>query len=105
MDVKKNIQNMLVACNAVNEGEKILIVADNQPRPAHLGQTLLDSMLEMGLDTTLAVIPPRQVDGAEPTAAVAAAMKYSSGKLIHYKYLPILHYIIDITFKKRICSQ
>jgi leucyl aminopeptidase (aminopeptidase T) len=75
MEVKKNIQNMLVACNAVNQGEKILIVADNLPRPAHLGQTLLDAMLEMGLDTTLAVIPPRKVDGAEPTAAVAAAMK------------------------------
>lgn len=75
MDVKKNIQNMLVACHAVNEGEKILIVADNLPRPAHLGQTLLDAMLEMGLDTTLAIIPPRKVDGAEPTAAVAAAMK------------------------------
>ncbi|MEW6185579.1 MAG: aminopeptidase [Thermodesulfobacteriota bacterium] len=75
MEVKKNIQNMLVACNAVNPGEKILIVADNLPRPAHLGQTLLDAMLEMGLDTTLAVIPPRKVDGAEPTAAVAAAMK------------------------------
>lgn len=75
MDVKKNIQNMLIACHAVNEGEKILIVADNLPRPAHLGQTLLDAMLEMGLDTTLAVIPPRKIDGAEPTAAVAAAMK------------------------------
>ena len=75
MDVKKNIQNMLVACHAVNEGEKILIVADNLPRPAHLGQTLLDAMLEMGLDTTLAVIPPRKIDGGEPTAAVAAAMK------------------------------
>jgi leucyl aminopeptidase (aminopeptidase T) len=75
MDVKKNIQNMLVACHAVNEGEKILIVADNLPRPAHLGQTLLDAMFEMGLDTTLAVIPPRKIDGAEPTAAVAAAMK------------------------------
>ena len=75
MDVKNNIQNMLVACNAVNEGEKMLIVADNTPRTAHLGQTLLDAMLEMGFDTTLAIIPPRKVDGAEPTAAVAAAMK------------------------------
>jgi leucyl aminopeptidase (aminopeptidase T) len=75
MDVKKNIQNMLVACNAVNEGEKFLIVADNLPRPAHLGQTLLDSLLELGHETTLAIIPPRKVDGAEPTAAVASAMK------------------------------
>jgi leucyl aminopeptidase (aminopeptidase T) len=75
MDVKKNIQNMLIACNAVNKGEKFLIVADNLPRPAHLGQTLLDSLLEMGFEATLAVIHPRKVDGAEPTAAVAAAMK------------------------------
>jgi leucyl aminopeptidase (aminopeptidase T) len=75
MDAKKNIQNMLTACHAVNEGEKILIVADSLPRPAHLGQTLLEAMLDMGLDTTLAIIPPRKVDGAEPTAAVAAAMK------------------------------
>lgn len=75
MDVKKNIQNMLIACNAVNEGEKFLIVADNTPRPAHLGLTLLESLLEMGHETTLAIFPPRRVDGAEPPAAVAAAMK------------------------------
>lgn len=71
----EKIQSMLVACNATNTGEKVLIVADNNPRPAHMGQTLLDAMLDMGLDATLAVIPPRKVDGAEPTAAVAAAMK------------------------------
>jgi len=75
MDVKKNIQNMLIACNAINEGEKYLIVADSTPRPAHLGQTLLDALLDMGHDTTLAVFPPRKVDGAEPPAPVAAAMK------------------------------
>ena len=41
--------------HAVNEGEKTLIVAETA-RPAHLGQTLLDAMLEMGFDATLAVI-------------------------------------------------
>lgn len=75
MDVKKNIQNMMIACNATKPGEKVLIVADSKPRPAHLGQTLLDAMLDMGLDATLALIPPRKVDGAEPSDAVAAAMK------------------------------
>jgi leucyl aminopeptidase (aminopeptidase T) len=75
MDVKKNIQNALVACNAVKEGEKFLIVADSSPRPAHLGQTLLEALLDMGHETTLAIFPPRKVDGAEPPAAVAAAMK------------------------------
>ena len=75
VDVKENIKTMLVACNATNPGEKTLIVCDSTPRPAHLGQTLLEAMLEMGLDATLAIFPPREVDGAEPPAAVAAAMK------------------------------
>lgn len=44
MDVKENIKTMLVACNATKPGEKVLIVCDSTPRPAHLGQTLLDAM-------------------------------------------------------------
>jgi leucyl aminopeptidase (aminopeptidase T) len=75
MDVKENIKTMLVACNATKPGEKVLIVCDSKSRPAHLGQTLLETLLEMGLDATLALFPPRKVDGAEPPAAVAAAMK------------------------------
>jgi hypothetical protein len=76
MDVKKNIQNMLVACNAVNKGEKFLIVANNSLRPTHLGLTLLGSLLEMGFEATLAVILPRKVAGAEPTAAVGLPLHY-----------------------------
>jgi len=75
MDLRKKIQHMLVTCNATHNGEKALIVADNKPRTAHMGQMILDALLDMGIETTLSVIPPRKVDGAEPTSAVSAAMK------------------------------
>ena len=75
MDLSKNLRSILEGCEAVKPGEKILIVADNEIPTARLGQKLLDVILSMGNDATLAIIPSREIDGAEPSAAVAAAMK------------------------------
>lgn len=75
MDLATNLRTMLVACEAVKPGEKILIVADSEAHTAQLGQKILDVILSMGNEATLTIIQSREIDGAEPPAAVAAAMK------------------------------
>lgn len=64
---------ILENCASVKEGESVLIVTDFET--VSCAQLLAGVAYGMGVEVEMCVMIPREVDGQEPTASVAAAMK------------------------------
>jgi leucyl aminopeptidase (aminopeptidase T) len=59
-------------CLAIKAGEDVLVITD--PPLLALGQALREATRAVGADAVLAVMDEREMDGAEPPPAVAAAL-------------------------------
>lgn len=74
-DITSGIQSILKACEVVQAGNTVLIIADNDGRSMWLGQKTMDIVDSLGAKTSMIVINPPEMRGAEPPATAAAAMK------------------------------
>ncbi|SHE50936.1 aminopeptidase [Desulforamulus putei] len=63
----------LEVCLGVKKGEKVLVVADEGTRT--VGRSLWEQAISLGAEAMLLEMLPRSVNGEEPPAAVAEAMK------------------------------
>src|SRR5215203_5624614 len=75
-DLHRAVETVVAACLGVNAGEDVVVVVDRTTRA--LGEALRDAAAELGAESVLTVMEPREVDGEEPPAAVAAALAASS---------------------------
>ncbi len=73
MELREIAKRMMVACLNVRAGEQVLIVTDD--KKLAIGTALYHAAQDLGAEALLMTMPPRQVCGEEPPAAVAAAMK------------------------------
>jgi len=60
-------------CLAVKPGEKALVVTDTDK--INIARAFLSALHALGADATLSLMTPRQYNGEEPPASIAAAMK------------------------------
>ena len=59
-------------CLAIAPGEQVVVIADSGTRA--IGDALRDAAADRGAEAVLLTMAPREVDGAEPPATVAAAL-------------------------------
>lgn len=71
-DLSRAVETVIRRCLAVQAGEGVVIVGDAST--ADIAAALRDEAERAGADATLALTTARDVDGAEPPAAVAAAL-------------------------------
>ncbi|MDF1594095.1 MAG: hypothetical protein P1P89_21510 [Desulfobacterales bacterium] len=71
--LQKSARIIVAVCTAVKANETVLIVSDSKTEAC--ADLLAEAARSTGAVVTVAAMPPRKVDGQEPTAAVAAAMK------------------------------
>src|SRR5215211_6660982 len=71
-DLRQAVETVVGPCLGVGRGEDVVIVADRTTQT--LGEALRDAAARLGAEPVLAVMEPREVDGQEPPAAVAAAL-------------------------------
>jgi leucyl aminopeptidase (aminopeptidase T) len=71
-DLRRAVETVVGPCLGVGRGENVVIVADRTTET--LGEALRDAAARLGAEPVLAVMEPRDVDGQEPPAAVAAAL-------------------------------
>lgn len=69
----KGANRLMDVCARVREGEKVLIVTDYPKVP--IAEVIASAVHERGADAVVTIMTPRELDGAEPPAHVAAAMK------------------------------
>ncbi len=67
------VRKILEVCCDLKAGERVVIVTDFE-MAARIPELLAAGCAELGADPVVAVMAPREVDGAEPPATVAAAM-------------------------------
>ncbi len=68
----RGVRKILEVCCGLRAGERVVIVTDFEM--GRIGELLAAGCAEMGADPVVVTMAPREVDGAEPPAAVAAAM-------------------------------
>jgi len=71
-DLQRAVETVVGPCLGVKAGEDVVIVVDRTTRA--LGDALRDAAAALGAEPVLTVMEPRDVDGQEPPAAVAAAL-------------------------------
>ena len=71
-DLGRAVETVVGDCLGIGEGEQVVIVADRTTE--RLGSALRDAAAGRGAEAVVAVMEPREVDGQEPPAAVAAAL-------------------------------
>jgi leucyl aminopeptidase (aminopeptidase T) len=71
-DLQLAVESIISRCLAVREGENVVVVVDSYTRA--IGEALRDEAARSGAETTLVLMDPREVDGQEPPAPVAAAL-------------------------------
>jgi len=71
-DLERAVQTIVVQCLGVQGGEDVVIVVDRTTEA--LGVALRDAAAQVGAEPVVTVMEPRDVDGQEPPAAVAAAL-------------------------------
>jgi leucyl aminopeptidase (aminopeptidase T) len=71
-DLERAVETVVGTCLGVSENEEVVIVADRTTES--LGAALRDAAQRLGADAVFTVMEPREVDGQEPPAAVAAAL-------------------------------
>jgi leucyl aminopeptidase (aminopeptidase T) len=75
-DLGPAVSTVIRRCLAVRPGEEVVIVVDGPTRA--IGEALRDEASAAGGDAVLTVMDPRDNDGTEPPASVAAALKASA---------------------------
>ena len=65
------VDTVVRRCLSVQPGEQVLVICDGPKRD--LGDALRDGAAAAGADAVLMVMDPREIDGNEPPASVAAA--------------------------------
>lgn len=73
LSLQDSAKSILQSSMNVKAGENVLVVTDDSRR--QIGEAVRDAAVELGCDAMLLVMSEREVSGAEPPAAVAAAMK------------------------------
>jgi leucyl aminopeptidase (aminopeptidase T) len=71
-DLQRATETVVGSCLGVAPGEDVVIVVDQTTRA--LGDALREAAAARGGEPVLCVMEPREVDGQEPPAAVAAAL-------------------------------
>src|SRR3954452_1124006 len=71
-ELERAVQGVVGRCLGVREGEDVVVVVDSGTRA--IGEALRAEVSRAGREAVLAVMDPREVDGQEPPAAVAAAL-------------------------------
>jgi len=71
-DLQRAVETVVGPCLGVKAGEEVVIVVDRTTRT--LGDALRDAAAALGAEPVMTVMEPRDVDGQEPPAAVAAAL-------------------------------
>lgn len=61
-------------CLDVRSGEQVLVIGDHEPESRTLAIALRDAAARYGADAVLALMDPRENDGTEPPAPIAAAL-------------------------------
>lgn len=74
-ELMNSVRSILEICAAVKQGERWLVIADNEGGPMWLGQLVMNVVSSMGAEAVLTIIRPREFSGEEPPASVATAMK------------------------------
>jgi len=70
-------------CLAAQKGETVVVVTDHQTHD--IGEALSDAAAALGAEAVLSIMAPRQVNGEEPPAPVAALMRASQVLLLATK--------------------
>jgi len=71
-ELERAVQGVVGRCLGVRQGEDVVVVVDSGTRA--IGEALRAEASRAGAEAVLAVMDPREVDGQEPPAAVAAAL-------------------------------
>jgi leucyl aminopeptidase (aminopeptidase T) len=71
-ELERAVANVVGPCLGVKPGEDVVIVVDRTTE--RLGAALRDAAAKAGAEAVTTVMEPRDVDGQEPPAAVAAAL-------------------------------
>jgi leucyl aminopeptidase (aminopeptidase T) len=71
-DLERAVETVVGPCLGVQAGEDVVIVVDHTTEA--LGMALRDAAARLGAEAVTTVMEPRDVDGQEPPAAVAAAL-------------------------------
>src|SRR3954463_14868408 len=71
-ELERAVDTVVDQCLRIAEGEEVVVVVDNATRA--IGEGLRDAAAQRGAEAVLTVMDPRPRDGAEPPAAVAAAL-------------------------------
>jgi len=71
-DLERAVQTVVESCLGVQPGEDLVIVVDRTTEA--LGAALQQAAAGLGAESVTCVMEPREVDGQEPPAAVAAAL-------------------------------
>ena len=71
-DLQRAVETVVGPCLGVKAGEDVVIVVDRTTQT--LGEALRAAAAQLGAEAVTTVMEPRQVDGEEPPAAVAAAL-------------------------------
>jgi leucyl aminopeptidase (aminopeptidase T) len=72
-NLERAVETVVGPCLGVRAGEDVVIVADRTTEP--LGAALRDAAVRLGAEPVMTVMEPRDVDGQEPPAPVAAALR------------------------------
>jgi leucyl aminopeptidase (aminopeptidase T) len=71
-ELEQAVETVVGPCLGVKRGEDVVIVVDRTTEV--LGSALRDAAARLGAEAVTTVMEPREVDGQEPPAAVAAAL-------------------------------
>jgi leucyl aminopeptidase (aminopeptidase T) len=71
-DLEQAVETVVGPCLGLRAGEDVVIVTDTTRQA--LGEALREAAARLGAEPVLCVMEPREVDGQEPPAAVAAAL-------------------------------
>jgi leucyl aminopeptidase (aminopeptidase T) len=71
-ELEQAVETVVGPCLGVKAGEDVVIVVDRTTES--LGSALRDAAARLGAEAVTTVMEPREVDGQEPPAAVAAAL-------------------------------
>ncbi|MFW5952932.1 MAG: aminopeptidase [Candidatus Natronoplasma sp.] len=69
----EGVRTALEVCMDVKSGEEVLVVTDS--RKLDIADAFAAVSSSFGADTTISCMKPREIDGEEPTEAIAGAMK------------------------------
>ncbi len=75
LDLLKGLQSIVEACIPVRAGERVLVIAYDEPRSMRVGEMIMSIAGSMGAEAVLTVMTSREIAGHEPPASIAAAMK------------------------------